>query len=64
MASYQYNNAKTSPLEMAQMMASIYKDDSNTGETLKDLLRYRVTNGNPQVPLKNDSVQIAELLRS
>jgi penicillin-binding protein 2 len=54
-----YNNAKTSPLEMAQMMASICKDDSNTGETLKDLLRYRVTNGNPQVPLKNDSVQIA-----
>ncbi|HTO34855.1 MAG TPA: penicillin-binding transpeptidase domain-containing protein, partial [Flavobacterium sp.] len=28
-----YNNAKTSPLEMAQMMASICKDDSNTGET-------------------------------
>ncbi len=56
---YPYNNAKTSPLEMAQMMASICKDDSNTGETLKDLLRYRVTNGNPQVPLKNDSVQIA-----
>ena len=54
-----YNNAKANPLQMAQMMGSICKDDSNTGKTLKDLLRYRVTNGNPQFPLKNDSVQIA-----
>jgi penicillin-binding protein 2 len=54
-----YNKAKANPLQMAQMMGSICKDDSNSGKTLKDLLRYRVTNGNPQFPLKNDSVQIA-----
>ncbi|MBO5606554.1 MAG: hypothetical protein J5930_01520 [Treponema sp.] len=54
-----YNNAKANPLQMAQMMGSICKDDSNTGKILKDLLRYRVTNGNPQFPLKNDSVQVA-----
>lgn len=54
-----YKVAKSSPLQMARITASICKSNSKSGKILKELLHYRVTNGNPKIPLKNDSVQIA-----
>lgn len=54
-----YQGAEGSPLKMAQMMSDLCKDNSTAAKELKELLRYKVTDGNAKKQLDNGKIKIA-----
>ena len=54
-----YQGAETSPVKMAQMMSDLCRDNSTSAKELKELLRYKVTNGSAKKQLDNSKIKIA-----